>query len=207
MSITITISEEKLDELIKKVMERVKDEILRDIFRDIVDILKEISKTLRQLAEAQRRTEEQLRQLAEAQRRTEEQLRRLTGEVAELKGEVIEYRVISDLGRILDKYGFIVYSTPYNLREVDAIAESDGFYVLIQICKTCDPRDLKQVLRGAEKFKETEGVEPDVLVIFSYTGQASPEVIKEAEKRGIIVEHNIRRLARRLVELHRRKIR
>ena len=187
MSIVITIPEEKLESLIKRVMEKIRDEILREIFKDLADILKDILRTLRQLAEAQRRTEERLNQLV--------------GEVAGLKGEVVEHRVISDLGRILDKYGFIVYSPPYDIREVDAVVEKDGFYALIQICRTCDLRDVRQVLEGARKFEEIEGTRPSVLAIFSYTGRIGDDVLEEAKKHNIIVEHSIRRLAQRLREL------
>ncbi|MEX0568805.1 MAG: hypothetical protein Q6363_006555 [Candidatus Njordarchaeota archaeon] len=199
MTVSITISEEKLDKLIEKIIKKVKDEILREIFGDIIDILKEILKTLNELAEAQRRTEERLNELAEAQRRTEETLRGLIGEVARLRGEFIEYRVITALDRILSKYGLFVYPVPYEIREIDAIVEGDDFYAIIEICKRCDLDDVRQVVEGARKFEQMEGIKPDILIIFSYTGQVDKDVLEEAKKLGIIVENNIRRLSKFLI--------
>jgi len=39
LSIVITIPEEKLESLIKRVMEKIRDEILREIFKDLAGIL------------------------------------------------------------------------------------------------------------------------------------------------------------------------
>ncbi len=189
MSIVISIPEEKLDELINKAVKKVKDQIIKELFKEIFEILKEILRVLNQLAEAQRRTEERLNQLV--------------GEVARIRGELIEHRVISDLARILERYGFFVYSAPYKIREIDAIIEKDGFFVLVEICKTCRIDDIRQVIEGAKKFAKSEGIRPQALVIFSYTGDIDPEVYEEAEKKGIIVENNIRHLAKKLIQIEK----
>ena len=152
MTVSITIPEEKLDELIEKAVKKVRDKIIRELFQDILEILKEILHVLKDLSAAQKRTEERINELAEAQKKTEEKLGSLVGEVAKLRGDIIEYKVISDLGRVLGRYGFVVYSAPYSLREIDCIIEKDNFLVLVQICKTCDMKDLEQVLMGAQKI-------------------------------------------------------
>ena len=51
------------------------------------------------------------------------------------------------------------------------------------------------------KYKETENLESNALVIFSYTGEIHHEVLDEANKKGIIVENNIRKLAKKLLAL------
>ncbi|MEX0569293.1 MAG: hypothetical protein Q6363_009105, partial [Candidatus Njordarchaeota archaeon] len=51
---------------------------------------------------------------------------------------------------------------------------------------------------GAKKFEEVEGVRPDVLIVFSYTGKIPESVLEEAERCGVIVESSIRRLAMRI---------
>ncbi len=60
---------------------------------------------VRELAEAQRRTEQRVEELAEAQRRTEVEVRRLTNRVASLDGRMLEFEVarkaFSYFGRLL----------------------------------------------------------------------------------------------------------
>ncbi len=201
------IKEIDLDKLIEKIMIKVRDRMLQEIFKDIIVALKKLTEKITELAEAQRRTEERLdsltrtvNELAEAQRRTEERLDSLIGEVATLRGEIIENRVVGDLGRILGKHGFDVYHAPRRIPYVDAIIETDGFLALVQVCKRCDLEDLRQIVRGARAFEELEDVRPNLLVIFSYTGEASSGVIEEAKKKGIIVEWNIRKLAKKLIK-------
>ena len=199
MTISITISQEKIDKLVEEIAEKIKDKILRDILGSILDILKEILKTLNELAEAQKRTEERLNELAEAQKRTEDTLRGLIGEVARLRGEFIEYRVITALERILGRHGMLVYPVPYEIEEVDAVVEGDEFYAIIEICKKCDMNDVRQVVEGARKFEQIEGAKPDLLIIFSYTGHVDKDALEEAKRLGIIVENNIRRLSRLVI--------
>jgi len=212
MTISIQITDEQLDKIIKKVVKQVRDEFLREIFKDIIEILREIMKTLRELAEAQKRTEERLnalslevQKLAEAQKRTEERLNSLIGEVSNLRGELVEFRVINSLDRLLSRYDFVVYSAPPELKVVDAIVEANGFIGLMEICRKCEMKDVRQVTEGARIFEEIEGIKPDVLIIFSYTGEISKDVVEEAKKKGIIVESSIRRLAKRLVELREKR--
>ena len=199
MSVSITISEEKLDRLIEKIIKKVKDEILRDLLKEIVEtqkeiisILRQLSERIKQLAEAQRRTEERLNslavrveELAEAQRRTEERLNSLIGEFARLRGDLVEFKVITSLDRILSRFGFVVYLAPYDIRELDAVVEGDGFVGVVEICRTCSLDDVRQVVIGAKKFEEVEGVRPDVLIVFSYTGKISESVLEEAERCGL----------------------
>jgi len=211
MTTVIQITEERLNEIIKKVIKEVRDELLREIFKDIINILRETMNSLRELAEAQKKTEERLNELslevqklAEAQKKTEERLNELIGEVSNLMGEFIEFRVINSLDRILSRYGFVVYSASPELRVIDAVVEAEGFIGLIEICKRCDMKDLRQVVEGARIFEEIEGAKPDALVIYSYMGGTPQDVIEEAKKKKIIVESSIRKLAKRLIEIRKK---
>ena len=105
------------------------------------------------------------------------------------------------LTSFFDKRGFDVFHHFPDIPYVDIVVETDGFLALIEVCKRCDERDIKQVLSGAKSFEEREGVKPDVLVVFSYTGEIDKKVLEEAKKRNIIVEWNIRRLVRKLLAL------
>lgn len=71
---------------------------------------------------------------------------------------------------------------------------------VIEVCKKCDLRDLDQVVEGAKALERLESIKPDILIVFSYTGDIDEEVLKEAKRRGIIVEWNTRRLVKKILE-------
>ena len=56
--------------------------------------------------------------------------------------------------------------------------------------------DIRQVLEGAKRFQEVEGVRVDALVVFSYTGDIPKDVLEEAKQHGVIVTSSIRELAK-----------
>ena len=65
---------------------------LPQIVRDLAEAQQRTEQQIAQLVEAQQRTEQQIAQLVEAQRRTERQIVRLQNDVGELKGIVLEQR-------------------------------------------------------------------------------------------------------------------
>ena len=65
---------------------------LPPIVRDLAEAQQRTEQQIAQLVEAQQRTEQQIAQLVEAQRRTERQIVRLQDDVGELKGIVLEER-------------------------------------------------------------------------------------------------------------------
>jgi hypothetical protein len=65
---------------------------LPPIVRDLAEAQQRTEQQIAQLVEAQRRTEQQIAQLVEAQQRTERQIVRLQDDVGELKGIVLEQR-------------------------------------------------------------------------------------------------------------------
>ena len=88
----------ELRDLLLSLMEEFERTVTKDEFRELRDIVKELAEaqrrteerlerleaTVQELVEAQKRTEERLNQLAEAQRRTEERLNRLEATVQKL---------------------------------------------------------------------------------------------------------------------------
>jgi len=183
-----------IDAIVEKIISRIRDEVLREILGDIVKALKKLINVVAELAVAQRETEKRLNELTKV-------VNSLVGEVARIRGEIIEDRVINDLAFALTKRGFDVYRHFPGVPYVDAVVETDGFLALIQICKKCDLRDVKQVIRGAQIFEEREGIKPSALVILSYTGEVPEDVLEEAKRKNIIVECNTRRLVRKLLDL------
>ncbi|MEX2689672.1 MAG: hypothetical protein Q6351_005040 [Candidatus Njordarchaeum guaymaensis] len=147
----------------------------------------------------------QVNELAKAQIKTEKRLNSLIGEVANIRGELIETKVVMDLNTFLSKRGFDVFHHFPKVPFVDVVVETDGFTAAIEVCKRCDVRDIEQVIRGAEVLKALEGIEADVLVVFSYTGDIDEMAVKEAKKKGVIIESSTRKLVKKLLELSKRK--
>ena len=147
----------------------------------------------------------QVNELAKAQIKTEKHLNSLIGEVANIRGELIETKVVMDLNTFLSKRGFDVFHHFPKVPFVDVVVETNGFTAVIEVCKRCNVRDIEQVIRGAEVLKALEGIEADVLVVFSYTGDIDEMAVKEAKKKGVIIESSTRKLVKKLLELSKRK--
>ncbi|MGQ4891264.1 MAG: hypothetical protein ACP6IP_02130 [Candidatus Njordarchaeia archaeon] len=199
-------TEARLEELTQRVNE------LAEAQKKTEARLEELTQRVNELAEAQKKTEARLEELtqrvnelAEAQKKTETRLNSLIGEVANIRGDLVETKVVMDLNMFLSRRGFDVFHHFPNVPYVDVVVESDGFVAAIEVCRKCDVRDVEQVIRGAKVLKEKEGIDPDVLVVFSYTGEVDDRAIKEAEKSGVIIESSTRRLVRKLLELSKMK--
>ena len=202
------LEEIDLDALIKKIVHKVRDEILREILGDVVKALKSLINVVMDLVEAQKETEKRLNELTRTVNMLAEEVTKLTrtvntlsGKVARLEGAFIEDRVINDLAFALTRRGFDVYRHFPGIPYVDAVVEFDNFIALLQICKKCDLDDIRQLNRGAQAFEKIEGVKPDVLVLFSYTGEIDEDVFEEAAKKNIIVEKSTRSLVKKLLKI------
>ena len=93
---------EVLVSILEEIERQREERVTRKEFQELRDIVKELAQaqkrteerltrleeTVEKLAQAQRRTEERVNELAQAQRKTEEEIARLTGEVITLKKEV-----------------------------------------------------------------------------------------------------------------------
>jgi len=86
---------EVLVSILEEIERQREERVTRKEFQELRDIVKELAQAQRrteervnELAQAQRRTEERVNELAQAQRKTEEEIARLTGEVITLKKEV-----------------------------------------------------------------------------------------------------------------------
>ncbi|MGQ4892103.1 MAG: hypothetical protein ACP6IP_06400 [Candidatus Njordarchaeia archaeon] len=149
--------------------------------------------------------EKKLEKLVKNQKRIEKTLNSLNGKVTKLHNEFEGLKIVRDLDLFLTRRGFDVFHHFPKVPHVDVVVESDGFVAVIEVCKRCDLRDLDQVVEGAEALERLEGIKPDVLIVFSYTGDVDEGVLEEAERRGIIVEWNTRRLVRKILESSKEK--
>ena len=229
------IAEKVADEFMKSILSRLVTETiglrkdvdeLKQSMTKVWKAIDKLTQKINELTEAQKRTEErlnrltkqvnslteqvnslttQVNELAKAQIKTEKHLNSLIGEVANIRGELIETKVVMDLNTFLSKRGFDVFHHFPKVPFVDVVVETDGFTAAIEVCKRCDVRDIEQVIRGAEVLKALEGIEADVLVVFSYTGDIDEMAVKEAKKKGVIIESSTRKLVKKLLELSKRK--
>src|SRR3989304_2760643 len=74
----------KVYEELSNVVTKVEFNELRDVVRELAEAQKRTEQRVRELAEAQKRTEQRVGELAEAQKRTETELKELAVEVKEL---------------------------------------------------------------------------------------------------------------------------
>ncbi len=88
-------SAEALTRILSKIYEDIQNTVTRQDFSQLQEVVKDLAEAqkrteerLNELAEAQKRTEERLNELAEAQKRTEEELRKLVGEHKKTREQV-----------------------------------------------------------------------------------------------------------------------
>jgi len=181
-------------------IERQREEnVTKKEFNELKDIVKE-------LAEAQKRTEEKVRELAEAQKRTEAELKNLISEhrktreqvggLAHTVGYVLEDRAYRGLPELLMK-DFRVEITealkrdyveikPGRYEEINIIGRGkiDGRGVwIIGDCKTqLKKRDIDRFLKLLRDLKD---ISQEDIIIIAVTYQASPQVRKYANSKGI----------------------
>lgn len=75
---------EKLARLMARIYKELANTVTKEDFRQLTDTVNKLTESVKELAEAQRQTEQRLNELAEAKKRTEERLTRLEGIVEEL---------------------------------------------------------------------------------------------------------------------------
>ncbi len=181
-------------------IERQREEnVTKKEFNELKDIVKE-------LAEAQKRTEEKVKELAEAQKRTEAELKNLISEhrktreqvggLAHTVGYVLEDRAYRGLPELLMK-DFRVEITealkrdyveikPGRYEEINIIGRGkiDGRGVwIIGDCKTqLKKRDIDRFLKLLRDLKD---ISQEDIIIIAVTYQASPQVRKYANSKGI----------------------
>lgn len=98
--------------------------------------------------------------------------------------EDLKYKAAENILFFFSRRSFDVFYPVPEVPYIDVIVEGEGFLALVRLCKKCDLEDVNHVLYGAKVFEEMEGVKPNALAVFSYTGEMDPRVREEAERRG-----------------------
>ncbi len=176
---------------------------------------KELKQVVKELAEAQKRTEERVEELAEAQRKTEEEMRALTREMRDMRKEFggfqrtisysFENEAYKKLPKLLkERYGIEVKEKIVRMdiegQEVNffAKAKKDGeeFYIVGEVQMKLDEKEeaLKRRRRQRDIFEELE--EKAKLVKGEYKKDvkkvlvchfATKGFLKQSKEKGILV--------------------
>ena len=149
---------------------------LKDDFHELKDIVKE-------LALAQKRTEERIEELTEAQKRTESEMKSgfksLSDQIAALGSRWGIYNEATFRGTIkgiLEKQeGITITSGYYGDREVDVIIRN-GEHILLEITSRMKHSDIEKILASGDDYRNQHGIEPLLMVA---TGYISPRLMQK----------------------------
>jgi len=173
----------ELKEILLDLAEELERTVTKEEFRELRDVVRE-------LAEAQRRTEEEIRKLATGQRRLRQEVGGLSRSVAyALENEA--YRKLPSF--LKERYGIEVTDRliRFELKgeEINlfARAKRDGKDVVLvgeAVLRLDDKGKLRKILRKVELVSKEYGLEVVPLVVTHF---ATRRLLEEAEKAGFLV--------------------
>jgi len=173
----------ELKEILLDLAEELERTVTKEEFRELRDVVRE-------LAEAQRRTEEEIRKLATGQRRLRQEVGGLSRSVAyALENEA--YRKLPTF--LKERYGIEVTDRliRFELKgeEINlfARAKRDGKDVVLvgeAVLRLDDKGKLRKILRKVELVSKEYGLEVVPLVVTHF---ATRRLLEEAEKAGFLV--------------------
>ena len=213
--------EEMLRELAKRVREQGEniDRLARIVDKLTVDV-RELGKNVDKLAESvgeQRRNIDKLTEnvdkLTADVERLSEDVGKLTADVEELRksleleahmrrsevgavrGEVVGLRVMRGLASWFRKHApeYGVYDWPMR-RGPDIIIEGRGILAAVEVTVRPKVEDVDQLITGAGIVKLEWGRKPDLLVVYSYSGEVPEEVAEYAAGRGVKIARGPRQV-------------
>ena len=192
----------KITEVIGKVYDELQNTVTKAEFNDLRNIVKE-------LAEAQKRTEQKVEELVEAQKRTEQEVRKLTislkdtrtmvGGLSDTVGYGLEDRAMKSLPTVLkSKYGINVLS-PLVRKYVSCNGTQDEINIYgtgkkdeIEICilgeakARLSKKHVDSFLKLVQRLKNSKVIiENNFLLMVSYT--VTPEVEEYAKIKNIVI--------------------
>ena len=116
-------------------------------------------------------------------------------DVGALRGEVVELRVIRGLAD-----WFVRYAPEYEVRGwpmkrgPDLIIEGKGVLAAVEAAVRPKMEDVDQLIAGAGVVKMECGRKPDLLVVYSYSGEVPGKVAKYAAEKGVKIARGPREL-------------
>jgi len=166
--------------------------------------LRAIAELRASIAELKTRTHENLKAIAELRASLEAEIAARKGEAGRLEGLITHTRLILGLMSWCEAYGLRLEELPARPYRVDAAIEGRRVLALVEIAKTGEEADVRQLLEGARTYERLRGERPNALVLYIYAERPPEELVKACEEQGIIVENSPKRIAARLAELEER---
>ena len=194
--------EKRINELLEKAIREVRDRIIKELFKEIIEILKVMASHLTTLTERVNQLTARVDELTERVNQLTTEVSRLTGAVGSLRGRMAEWEIVDGLKGILRRFGLEIFKSPW--KSFDAYIMGDGFLAIVEICVNCRKGDVDQVKRAIGPARDIFGARPDVLVVYSLE-KPRKEVVKYAERMGVIIENSPIRLSKKLREIMKKK--
>jgi len=199
----------------------------REIFRPLLELSAANVRNIDRLSEEMEQVSRNVNRLSEEASRVLESIDKLSGEVervsrnvdrlsaelememkirrgsyGELKGAIVEIRLLDSLSDFCSEHGLRLYALVRERHRVDAMVRGRRLLALVQVAARGSRRDVEQLLEGAEIFRTRVRVEPHALVLFT-AAEPPEEVVEFASKHGVMVEGDPWRVAERLAEIDR----
>ncbi|MCB1190805.1 MAG: DUF3782 domain-containing protein [Leptospiraceae bacterium] len=163
--------------------------VKREDFKELKNTVASIAKSVQELAEAQKQTENRMEELAEAQKRTEIRVEELSLYVKEgfkkmndrfstlgsRWGIKNEKTIRNTINALLAKSGYTVTRGYYGDREVDVIIKN-GEHILLEITSSALKKDVRNLNNSAEDYQTKVGIEPKLMIAAIYI---PPTVMRE----------------------------
>ena len=149
--------------------------VKREDFRELKNTVASIAKSVQELAEAQKRTENRIEELAlymkEGFKRVNEQFSTLGSRW----GIKTENTIRNTIKTLLENSGYTVSRGYYADREIDVIIKN-GEHILLEITSSALKKDVRNLNKSAEDYQTKVGIEPKLMIAAIYI---PPTVMRE----------------------------
>lgn len=135
----------------------------------------ELKGVVKELAEAQKRTEQKVEKLAEAMEKGFQKVNEQISALGSRWGIKNETMIRNTLGNLLKKTGFQVSRGFYGNREVDILIRNEE-HILLEITSSAQKKDIRNLNLSAEDYYSKHKIEPRLILAAVYI---SPAVMKE----------------------------
>ena len=168
-----------------------------DVEKALAPTLSDLTKRIRE----QGRSIDKLTADVEALRKSLELEVHMRSDVGALEREVVKLRVVNGLASWFKKHGpeYRVYDWPME-KGPDLIIEGKGILTAVEVTVRPKMKDVNRLTAGAGIVKLECGRKPDLLVIYSYSGEVPERAAQYATKRGVKIARGPRELKELLNE-------
>ena len=155
---------------------------LKDVVRNLAQAQERTEIRVEELAEAQKRTENRVEELAQAQEETVRTMHRGFKEIRDSIsalgsrwGIQNESAIRNTLQGVLGETNYSVKRDYYGDREVDVVIRGDGAHILLEVTAALKSSDIPKYIASADDYEAKTGVTPLIMVAAPHI---PPPVIK-----------------------------